>query len=102
MGQDEQRACGVRGWRQRSHKQARIENKEIEMKRISLGKEDWGFKISGKDGHLEMFIPKKHEYPFEEMTVVAVSMMRICQAIGALLDEYLKEKQPVKKFYMEK
>ena len=71
------------------------------MNRMKIGKEDWAFKISGKDGHIEMHIPKKHEYPFEEMTVISVSMMRICQAIGALLDGYLKDKQPIKKFYME-
>jgi hypothetical protein len=35
------------------------------------------------------------------MTVVAVSMMRFCQAIGALLDEYLKDKQPIKKLKIE-
>jgi len=71
------------------------------MRRMHIGKEDWAFKISGKDGQLEMHIPKKHEYPFEEMTVVAVGLMRICQAIGALLDEYLKDKQPIKKFSVE-
>lgn len=71
------------------------------MKRMHIGKEDWAFKISGKDGHLEMYIPKKHEYPFEEMTVISVGMMRMCQAIGVLLDGYLKDKQPIKKFYLE-
>ena len=66
--------------------------------RMYLGNNDWGFKISGKDGHLEMHIPRKHEYPFEEMTVMSVSLMRICQTVGALLDEYLKDAQPIKKF----
>lgn len=68
------------------------------MSRMYLGKEDWGFKVSGKDGHLEMHIPKRTEYTFEEQTVLAVSLMRFCQAIGAVLDMYLKDTQPIKKF----
>jgi len=63
---------------------------------MKLGNNDWGFKINGKNGSLEMQIPKKLEYTFEEMTVIAVSMMRFCRAIGALLDEFLKDAQKIK------
>ena len=64
---------------------------------MKIKEDDWAFKIDGKTGNLEMYIPKKHEYPFDELTVVAVSMMRFCQAIGAILDEFLKKKQKIKK-----
>lgn len=67
------------------------------MSRMYVGKEDWAFKISGKTGHLEMRIPKRDEYTFDETTVVAVSLMRFCQAIGALLDGFLKDEQKIKK-----
>jgi len=64
---------------------------------MKVNKDDWAFKIDGKTSDLEMRIPKKHEYPFDELTVVAVSMMRFCQAIGAILDEFLKKEQKIKK-----
>lgn len=60
-----------------------------------VGKNDWAFKISEKTGHIEMHVPSKHEYPFKEMTVVAVSLMRICRSIGSILDEYLEDMQSI-------
>ncbi len=61
-----------------------------------VGKRDWAFKINGKTGCLEIQVPKREAYEFEEMTVVAVSMMRMCQSIGAILDEFLKDEQKIK------
>jgi len=61
-----------------------------------IGKNDWAFKISGNSGDLEMRIPKKDEYSFDEMTVVAVSMMRFCEAVGVILSEFLQDEQNVK------
>ena len=52
---------------------------------MRLNKGDWAFKIDGKTGDLEMRIPEKPEYSFEEMAIIAVGMMRFCQAIGAIL-----------------
>jgi len=63
---------------------------------MKVNKDDWAFKIDGKTGNLEMHIPGKPEYSFDEITSVAVSMMRFCQAIGALLDEFLKDEQKIK------
>jgi|GEM_PF-3932892 len=63
---------------------------------MKINKDDWVFKIDGKTGNLEMYIPKKLEYSFDEMTVISVSMMRFCQAIGALLDGFLKDEQKIK------
>lgn len=63
---------------------------------MKVNKNDWAFKIDVKTGNLEMHIPKKPEYSFDEMTIVAVSMMRFSQAIGAILDDFLKDTQKIK------
>jgi len=63
---------------------------------MKINKDDWAFKIDAKTGNLEMYIPKKPEYSFSEITVISVSMMRFCQAIGALLDDFLGNKQKIK------
>ena len=63
---------------------------------MKVGKDDWAFKVDGKTGNLEMRVPKRDEYTFDEMTVISVSLMRFCQAIGAILDEYLKDEQKMK------
>jgi len=62
---------------------------------MKISKEDWVFKVDGKTGDLEMLVPKRTEYTFEEQTVLAVSLMRFCQAIGAILDSFLKDQQKV-------
>ena len=62
---------------------------------MKISKEDWVFKVDGKTGDLEMLVPKRTEYTFEEQTVLAVSLMRFCQAIGAILDKFLEGKQKV-------
>ena len=63
---------------------------------MKINKDDWVFKIDGNTGDLEMSIPEKLEYSFDEITVISVSMMRFCQAIGALLDGFLKDGQKMK------
>lgn len=63
---------------------------------MKVKKDDWAFKIDGKTGDLELYVPKKDEYSFDELTVVAVSLMRFCQAIGTILNGFLKKEQKMK------
>ena len=47
---------------------------------------DWGFKISGDTSEIEIHVPDRQVFSPDELTGVAVGLMRFCAAIGNILD----------------
>lgn len=58
---------------------------------MKVGKGDWAFKINIKTGNLEMHVPKKGDYTFEEITNVAIGLVRFSGSIGLLIDAFLAD-----------
>jgi len=56
---------------------------------MKVGKDDWAFKINIKTGNLEMHVPKANEYTFEEITNVAIGLVRFSGSIGLVIDTFL-------------
>ena len=58
---------------------------------MRIGKDDWAFKVNGKNGNLAMELPKRTSYSAEEFKMVALGLMRFCAPIGMLFDGMLKQ-----------
>jgi len=57
---------------------------------MSIGKNDWAFKVNDKTMGLTMSFPKRKKYTPQALGNVAIGLMRMCGAIGIIWDEMLK------------